>query len=207
MAKKHVLITGTGRAGTTFLVQLLTNLGLETGFSKDNMPIDKNARAGLENSLLNPDAPYIVKHPTFIFRAEETLNANIEIEHVFIPMRNLYEAAESRRKVSKEGLKQERFLDRILYKLNLKQIPGALTQTRSARKQEKVLITALYDALLRLSDRPIPVTLMQYPRLTKDCDYLYDKLRPILKEIDLDTFRSVYQQTVRPELVSSFKKR
>lgn len=32
MPKHHIIISGTGRAGTTFLVQLLTELELDTGF-------------------------------------------------------------------------------------------------------------------------------------------------------------------------------
>ena len=37
MAASHVVISGTGRAGTTFLVQLLTHLGLDTGFDPHTM--------------------------------------------------------------------------------------------------------------------------------------------------------------------------
>ena len=33
MAKRHLIISGTGRAGTTFLVQLLTVLKRDTGFA------------------------------------------------------------------------------------------------------------------------------------------------------------------------------
>ena len=34
--RRHVVITGTGRAGTSFLVELLTHLGLETGFGVES---------------------------------------------------------------------------------------------------------------------------------------------------------------------------
>ena len=30
--RRHLVITGVGRSGTTFLVELLTGLGLDTGF-------------------------------------------------------------------------------------------------------------------------------------------------------------------------------
>ena len=33
MKQHHVIITGTGRSGTTLLIQLLTELGLDTGFA------------------------------------------------------------------------------------------------------------------------------------------------------------------------------
>src|SRR6516164_482379 len=35
--RHHTIISGTGRAGTTFLVKLLTNLGLDTGYQKNQM--------------------------------------------------------------------------------------------------------------------------------------------------------------------------
>ena len=50
MARHHIIISGTGRAGTTFLVQLLTELGLDTGFPK-GQKIDQNSSAGLELDL------------------------------------------------------------------------------------------------------------------------------------------------------------
>ena len=60
-----VIITGTGRAGTTFLVRLLTELGLDTGYTRDNWQKDyfAHCNAGLEHELNDPKAPYIVKNP------------------------------------------------------------------------------------------------------------------------------------------------
>jgi hypothetical protein len=63
MAKRHVIISGTGRAGTTFLVQLLTELGLDTGLTDSHTDIFENCNAGMEKDLREPDAPYIVKSP------------------------------------------------------------------------------------------------------------------------------------------------
>jgi hypothetical protein len=47
--RHHAVITGTGRAGTTFLVDLLTHLGLDTGYSTNTLDQFKykNPRAGL----------------------------------------------------------------------------------------------------------------------------------------------------------------
>src|SRR5882762_280395 len=73
--RRHVVITGIGRAGTTFLVQLLTNLKLETGYTAETLQkgIDENARAGLENDVQNDKAPYIVKSPWFCDYAAEVV--------------------------------------------------------------------------------------------------------------------------------------
>jgi hypothetical protein len=48
MAKHHVIISGTGRAGTTCLVQVLTALGLDTGFADLTSAVHANCHAGME---------------------------------------------------------------------------------------------------------------------------------------------------------------
>ncbi|MEK6322241.1 MAG: hypothetical protein AABN33_11210 [Acidobacteriota bacterium] len=63
MIRSHVVISGTGRAGTTFLVQLLTHLGLNTGLDVNTMELYPIARAGLEMDIRDANAPYIVKDP------------------------------------------------------------------------------------------------------------------------------------------------
>ena len=87
--RNHVIITGTGRSGTTFLVDLLTNLGLETGFSIEEIASKKSrqARAGLEYDVRQDDSPFIVKNPKFCDYAEEVFRRDdIVIEHIFVPV-------------------------------------------------------------------------------------------------------------------------
>ena len=56
----------------------------------------ENARAGLEQDVRNGNAPYIIKSPWFCDYAEEVLKRDdIQIEHIFVPMRDLHAAAES----------------------------------------------------------------------------------------------------------------
>src|SRR5258706_14981308 len=62
MTRHHIIISGTGRAGTTFLIQLLTELGLDTGFPK-GLTLDLNSRAGMELDIRDPHAPYVIKSP------------------------------------------------------------------------------------------------------------------------------------------------
>ena len=137
MSRKHVVISGTGRIGTTFLIQLLTNLGLETGFTPQNMTVSENSRAGLEYDIRNENAPYIVKNPWFCDYAEEVLKQDdIFIEHVFIPMRELHAAAESRRYVVKKALSKMSILKRFRKKPS--KISGGLWHTNSKSAQEKI---------------------------------------------------------------------
>ncbi len=207
--RKHVVITGTGRTGTTFLVELLTNLGLDTGFTPENMHLrkDKEGRAGLEMDIRSDDSPFIVKSPWFCDYAQEVLqNPNIIIEHIFIPMRNLYAAAQSRRYVSLSNLSKLSF--EAQHEVINKGIAfrGGLwyTQSHEPGQQEVILLKQFYKLMFALSGTDIPITFMRYPRITKDCSYLFNRLNPILKDIDFDYFSEVFNQTVRPELVHSF---
>jgi hypothetical protein len=61
-SRHHTVISGTGRAGTTFLVELFTNLKIDTGFSKDELKTFKfsNCNAGLERKMMN-DSYYLYK--------------------------------------------------------------------------------------------------------------------------------------------------
>ena len=61
MKRHHVIISGTGRTGTTLMVQLLTNLGLDTGFTSDDDHVYQTCNACMERSLTEEKAPYIKK--------------------------------------------------------------------------------------------------------------------------------------------------
>jgi len=207
----HMVITGTGRSGTTFLVELLTRLGLETGFSVDDIESNKykEARAGLEHDIRQKDSPYIVKSPYFCDYAEEVIcREDIVIDHVFIPIRDLYAAAESRRYVEKTTISNFPFIKRLKHKIKQKEVPGGLWYARPGNPgvQEEVLLKKIYKLMLDISDANIPVTLMRYPRITKDGPYLFEKLKPILRDIAYESFFEAFNKTVRPELVHSFNK-
>ncbi|MCX5955722.1 MAG: hypothetical protein NTW51_04780 [Cyanobacteria bacterium] len=220
--RHHVIITGTGRAGTTFLVELLTNLGLDTGFNSGNLSGFKNeiARAGLEKNIGEDNCGYIVKNPGFHNHAEELLSReDIIIDHVFVPMRDLVAAAESRRVVTRDNKRTDPPTLRLKLKLlrffygsgsfKRKIYAGGLigrAHSGKSGKQEQVLLEVIYKLMLTLSKYNIPITLMQYPLITKESQYLYRKLSPILNGISFDSFREVFDKTVKPELVHSYTK-
>ena len=209
MPRKHVIITGTGRSGTTFLVQLLTHLGLETGFKPHEIDsrINVEAQAGLEGNILHEASSYIVKSPSFCDYAEEVLaRHDIVIEHVFILIRDLYAAAESRRQVFNRHVLARPFYKRLRYLLKPQTVVGGLWHTRSTKvgTQEEVLLKQIYKLVLSLSDMTTPVTLIRYPRIVRDCPYLFQKLKPILGQITSETFHATFKEVIRPELVHTF---
>jgi hypothetical protein len=204
MSRSHVVITGTGRAGTSFLVQLLTYLGLDTGFSSQRMILDRASRAGLEYDLRQENAPYIVKDPNFSLYAEDILQnrKDILIDRVIIPMRDLHAAAESRRHVT--NIAKSKLSPADWSKVDPTRIPGALWLTKDESDQESILLGQIYNLILVLANTTIPITLMHYPRIMKDSQYLYTQLLPILKDITYERFESVFSQAVIPEFVHSF---
>ena len=207
--RRHVIISGTGRAGTTFLVQLLTHLGLDTGFTPELLAshIDTRAQAGLEHDIRNSDCPYIVKNPNLMEYIEEVLErGDIIIKHVFIPMRAVHAAAQSRRHVQNKAKAEwpvHKRISRAIRRTH-KQVNGGLIFTKNQNEQETVLLRKFYKLLLCLSNYTIPITVLQFPRIVTDCRFLYEKLKPILAEVEFGRFERAFHNSACPELVHTF---
>lgn len=197
MIKKHVIISGTGRSGTTFLIQLLTFLGLDTGFKDITSHIFSNCNAGMETNIRNPHAPYIIKDPWLCDNLDEILmTGNILIEKAFIPVRDLYSAAQSRIEVTNRS-------DPEKYP---KGIPGGLWHTDKPDEQEGILVRQLYNLIYSLAKHDIPVTFLYFPRIVQDSHYLYKKLEYLLKDMTFEIFNEAFRKVAQPELVHDFTK-
>jgi hypothetical protein len=88
--RSHIIIAGTGRAGTTFLVQYLAELGLDTHVSRQGLEqLDANANAGLEDMPLVAAAetlPYVIKAPWIGEYVDEILaSPDIRIDAAILP--------------------------------------------------------------------------------------------------------------------------
>ncbi|MEB2513815.1 hypothetical protein SB385_29385, partial [Burkholderia multivorans] len=112
----HILIAGTGRAGTSFLVQYLAACGLDTHLARNPEDrLDENANAGLEDFPTgDANLPYVIKSPWLYEFVDELLaRDDIQVDAVIIPMRDLVEAATSRvvnelrARLGNEGLPSE----------------------------------------------------------------------------------------------------
>lgn len=191
-----MIISGTGRAGTTFLMQLLTALGHDTGFADINAVVDEESNAGMEYDLRHAAAPYIVKSPWICDYLEALLEEqpDIVIDHAIIPMRDLFAAAESRRDVMR----------RLGADDSQPNVTGGLWLTTTAAEQENVLTQQLYKLIHTLAKRDIPVTLLYFPRLVHEPQYLYAKLKSLLVNISYEEFHEAFSRTARPQLVHTF---
>ena len=189
--RHHTIITGTGRAGTTFLVELLTRLGLETGFRPGRLAIDKRALAGLERDIRKPNAPYIAKDPWGCKYLPELLaEGKVVVDHAIVPVRDFDAAANSRSRVAS--------LARAHGK---KQANGGLWLTDNPEEQVMVLYEQFSALMATLARFDVPVTLMWYPRLTRDSQYTYEKLRFLMPSTSFDEFEDAFAATVKPERV------
>lgn len=199
MPKRHVIISGTGRAGTTFLMHLLFNLGLPTGFGNAADHIDSNCNAGLEwGDMRDPKAPYIIKNPRFC----ESLGPAVEsgeviVDHAIIPVRDLFSAAKSRGDVTRRT-------DPARY-ANCPEIPGGLWLTDDPTKQEGILAAQLSSLIHALAKYDIPATFLYFPRFIHDPGYLYGKLGFLFEGIDYGRFLAQFTATARPELIHEFQ--
>jgi hypothetical protein len=192
--RRHLIISGTGRAGTTFLVQLFTELGLDTGYANRHNEVSPRSNAGLEWDLRKEDAPYVVKSPALCERLEEVLQTrNVRIDHAIVPIRDLYSAAESRRAVARKG--SHKFL-----------VPRTFGfwRFRKAEDQEAILAQNLYQLLYTLALHDIPVTLLFFPRLAKEPEYLYAKVKALLPGIEYHRFETAFKAVSRPETIHDF---
>lgn len=196
----RIIIAGTGRAGTTFLIQLFTALGFGTGFSIEESltGVYEISRAGLENTLVDEANPYVIKSPLFADQLAEALrDRRVDIYAALLPIRDLFSAAESRRRVYREA--KSRNLDPLTY-------PGTLWCTDKPRRQEDALARQFYKTILPLVQFEVPIYFLEFPRLIADPDYLFRALGPLMSDhgVDRAEFLGAHEKTARPELVHDF---
>jgi hypothetical protein len=192
-----VVITGTGRAGTTLLMQILTRLGLDTGYSDIHEEIYENCHAGMERFLDDPKAGYVVKCTHLFLQLESLLKTGAyKIDHAFIPIRNIEDATASRIAVASEAPPKPDD--------DYKSVPGGLYHCYQARGQKNALGRSLYSLFYAIAMFDIPHTLIDFPRFAHDPHYLFGKLAPILSTMSYSTFREAFHDVVDLSLIHKF---
>lgn len=189
MREGKVVITGTGRAGTTLLVQVLDELGLDTGLAAGKLtPYGHSVRAGFECRVDDPDAPTIVKDMTLGFRMRAVLEGGgVQIDHVIIPTRRLDIAAASRIRAASYG--------RLPFKR------GALTGTFHATAQKKILVRMRTEIVEALNDFGIPFTELEFPKFAIDAAYTHQSLGFLVPGASQADFQHALERVVRPDLI------
>jgi len=188
-----IIITGTGRAGTSFLMVLLTRLGFDTGFEPFNEDFSDQIRAGCEYKMFVKNknkqkdifskAPKILKHPEYCFRLFDFLsNKSLGVKHVIIPVRDLKQSAQSR-------IKANLFWE----------IPGINKKADGLEGQLLAITWALGKLVATLIIYNIPHTFMHFPKLTQDKNYCFNKLKPVFPSLNKQKFNKIFISLAKPE--------
>lgn len=182
--KNHLLIAGTGRAGTTFLVQYLAGCGLETQLAREgHHAYDDAANAGLEDLLLGQsNAPYVSKSPWLYEYVERLLSDNdVVIDAVIVPMRSLVEAATSRVvNEMRARYAAAAIPDDCKQWASWGTTAGGVVYSLNPLDQARLLALGFHELLHALVKRKIPVLFLDFPRFVEDHDYLYESLESVL---------------------------
>ncbi len=193
-----ILITGPGRSGTSFIMQLLTRLGFDTGFKPGHENYHESLRAGCEWTIdvdLERDSaehiaeqmrsgPRVLKSPEWgmILKGLLTLGL-IEVDHVVIPVRDIDIAAKSR-------------IDAGLHWW----IDKTLTGDELVNDQAAIMALALGRAIEACLLFSVPCTVMLFPQLVMNEAYCYGKLSA-LGRIDRGEHTRVFTELANPEQI------
>jgi len=174
---EKILITGTGRSGTTFLIKLFSWLEYHTGYTKDNYKkyINTNCNSGMERKYY--ENFYILKNPNFIRNIETIIkDENINIKYVIIPIRNYNLSAQSRVKNGKKN--------------------GGLLYATDLNSQIQYYKNIMANYVYFMSKYDIPTIFIDFDKMINDKQYLFSKLNSILmeKNISYEKFSVAYDE-------------
>jgi hypothetical protein len=206
--RRHLLIAGTGRAGTSFLVRFLTELGLETHISRfGENPWDPASQAGFEDLPVGAgleNLPHVFKTPWAYQLIEQMLaDPAIELEAVIIPMRDLTEAAASRSIIELQAIHgQAPWMARIRRTWEDWGVTnGGVVFSLNPVDQARLLALGFHRLVNRLVLAEVPLIFVAFPRLVQDADYLFGKLRPLIPpSITLEQARRSHRRTADASL-------
>jgi hypothetical protein len=208
--RRHLLIAGPGRSGTTVLVRLLSAMGLETHIERSAGTVDyyEDANAGLEDLLTDENAPYVVKSPWAYQWLDHALESgNIVVDHAIVPVRNLRDAAASRVITELQRINSAPGLDELISSSgrvleHFASTAGGVTYSLEPLDQERILAMGFARLVEVLVRRDVPTILLDFPRFTSDAAYLLRQLRPVLgPDVTLENVSSALRDVVDPAKV------
>jgi ferritin-like metal-binding protein YciE len=211
----HLLIAGTGRAGTSFLVRYLDTLGLDTHLSREsNVFWSDNANAGLEDLPLfqeRDNLPYVVKSPWIGEFIDQILREDkFTIDAVLIPVRDLEDAASSR-----VVLELQNIYEKANWMLSMDQTwdkwgvtPGGVIYSLDPVDQERLLAVKFVRLIQSLVRANVKLVLLDFPRIVEDPVYLFSKLSDLLPAgIDVQLAMEAHQRVADDNKVRVSKER
>ena len=197
----HLLIAGTGRAGTTFLVQLLGACGLDTGADRLGLDLHQHANAGLEVLPNAPiELPYVIKSPwSHLVLEDAIMRCGRTFDHLLIPVRDLEDAAVSRITQELSAIHRSGVADDVWPPDSTWDtwagVAGGVTYSLEPLDQARILAVALHRQIEVAVRFEIPMTFLDFPRVVTDCTYAYRVLAPLIgEEMSETTFEQTFAQ-------------
>lgn len=172
--RSKIVITGTGRSGTTFLTLLFTLLGYRTGYQPDTVTEGIwGCGGGLEITLMEgfrgDDIKLdVLKSPAYMLTMDQ-LADRFPIQYAIVPERDLRSSAISRQKCSAVDTVGGYFGENVA------------SVDDQVRFYEQMYMKFRQD-VLRLG---IPVIYIDFEQMIRNCTYLYEVLGPVLSATDM----------------------
>lgn len=195
-----IIITGPGRSGTTFVIRMLTGLGFDTGFKKNdefyipklragcewNVPVDFDNDSPKKIRRAIDKAPRVLKSPQWSFVLKGmVLMKVLEVDHVLIPLRDIDIAAASRLDVGLDWL-----------------VDPTLDGAAKVQDQASIMALALGRAIEACYILGIPCTMMQFPLFVQDMDYCYSKMQQIAEvKTKRGEFKKWWKKLANPDQI------
>lgn len=196
--RHHVAIAGTGRAGTSFLVRFLGQCGLDVGSLSD---FDHRARAGLENHLLDRQAPYVVKDPWLFAYCERIDPEVVAVDALLVPVRDLMSAATSRVLQERIAMAQGPWIDWPHSDVHGSVLAGAVYSIDPV-DQARILAVGFHRLIHWATARQVPLFLLEFPHAVTDAEYLIETLWPWLgRHCDREQAGVAFSTVSAPHLV------
>jgi len=171
---KTIVITSTGRSGTTFLIILYSLLGFKTGFDDKNIKkyIYTNCNSGLEKGKGEIGKFEVIKNPLFLNQMS-LLNTS-QISWVIIPIRDFIKSAKSREYYNKKA-------------------GGLIGNAKNWSEQVKVYNNSMARYIQDMVKHDLNTVFLDFEKMTSDCEYLYNKIKnTFTKEIQFEFFKECY---------------
>ena len=198
---RHLLIAGTGRAGTSFLVRYLHAVGLDTHLSRQAQGWSDSANAGLEDFPLSGEInlPYVIKTPWMGEFIDQLLRGNFEIDAVLIPVRDLRDAASSR-----SILEHCSIYNNAKWMLSMDETwdewavtVGGVIYSLDPVDQERLLAVKFARLVHALVRAGVKMIFLDFPRITEDAEYLFGMVHDFLpSSVDLLTAVEAHRKVV-----------
>ena len=164
-----VVITGTGRCGTTFLMIIYTYLNMDTGYNISNLQLYENCNSGLEREITCPFR--VVKKPRFILTIGKILKS-FEVDFIVVPERPYEECARSREKHGKK--------------------PGGFFGAKDYQSQLSFYIENMQK--FKKSVEGHNVIYLDFYQMISSAEYTYEKLNPTFdRDVSLEEFILAYE--------------